>query len=165
MQKLYNILYYHGLDSFLSDDKKNILETFGKVTAPRYDYRNPDVLQNINNSFDGSLENTVLIGSSFGGYIANLLALGYDLPCLLFNPALAFRSIDLAQDLPFNSNIKSLSYIVLGKKDKVINYADNLAFIKENFKGPLQIVIEENMEHRVPVDIFEKHVKKFIYRL
>lgn len=161
MKKQYNILYYHGLDSFLSEEKKDILERFGTVTAPTYNYRNPEVLQSINNSFDDSPANTVLIGSSFGGFIANLFSLSYDLPCLLFNPALAYRSIDLAQEVPFDSNINSLSYIVLGSEDKVINCADNLVFINQHFHGPTEIIIEEGMEHRVPVDIFEKHVTDF----
>ncbi len=152
---MYNILYYHGLDSFLSDEKKIILEKFGKVTAPTFDYRNPAVLQYINNSFSELPESTVLIGSSFGGYIANILSTGYDLPSLLFNPALAYRNIDLNMEEPFNGNITSLCYIVLGKQDDVIKCKDNVDFISKHLKGETEVVVEQTMGHRIPVDIFK----------
>jgi predicted esterase YcpF (UPF0227 family) len=112
-------------------------------------------------NFDDSAANTVLIGSSFGGYLANLFSMAYDLPCLLFNPALPYRSIDLNMKEPFDSNIQSLSYIVLGKLDDTIKCEDNLAFINKYFKGPKEIVVEQTMGHRIPVDIFERHTRQF----
>ena len=91
--KRYNILYFHGLDSSLTFKKRQVMELYGNVTAPTYDYQNPNVLAGIDRNFKYD-ENTVLIGSSFGGYLANFFSSKYDIPCLLFNPALAFRSIN-----------------------------------------------------------------------
>lgn len=157
-----DILYFHGLDSSLSDEKRNILNPFGNVIAPTFNYRDPKVLLGITDLFDDlDIETTVVIGSSFGGYLANIFSVSYDLPCLLFNPALANRSVDLALEMPLDKNILSLSYIVLGKKDDVIDYEDSLNFITEHFKGPKEVFIEEDMGHRVPVDIFEKHTRQF----
>ena len=87
------------------------------------------------------------------------------MPCLLFNPALVYRSVDLAQEKPLDNHILSLSYVVLGKQDDVINYKDSLDFISQHFKGPKEIVIDEHMGHRVPVDIFEKHTRQFFLTL
>ncbi len=164
-EKRYNIKYYHGLDSFLSAEKRNILERFGNVTAPTYDYRDAEVLKSINETFDDSTESAVLIGSSFGGYLASLFSAAYDIPCLLFNPALVCRSIEFLEDKFFDREITSHSYIVLGLKDDVINCADNLVFIKEHLNGPKEIVVEKDMGHRVPLDIFEKHVELFFGQL
>ncbi len=157
-----HILYYHGLDSVLSNEKREILEMFGTVTAQHYNYRDEGVLANITETFDETkIDDTVVIGSSFGGYVAQMLAMAYGMPCLLFNPALSFRSIDTKLDIKFDTAPAQLSYIVLGRKDDVVNCADNLAFITSYIKEPKKICIEEEMEHRIPIDIFEKHVKQF----
>ena len=55
----YNILYYHGLESFLSVEKNIILEKFGNVTAPKFDYRIPGVVESIKYSFKEPPEFTV----------------------------------------------------------------------------------------------------------
>ncbi len=142
------------------------MELYGNVTAPTYDYRNPIILEGINTSFEYD-ENTILIGSSFGGYLANIFSLKYDIPCLLFNPALVFRSIAgiAGSEHELENNITNLSYIVLGKKDTVINAALNKAFINRHFKGPTEIITEPNMKHRVPLPIFQKHIKLFFRQL
>lgn len=163
---MYNIIYFHGLDSSLSYEKRIILNGYGKVTAHTYDYRQANIINSLNDLFDEiDTESTVLIGSSFGGYLANLYSSYYDIPCLLFNPALAYRSIDLAIQKPGRTFIKSLSYIVLGKNDEVINADANLHFIAANFHGPKKITIEENMGHRIPADIFAEHIERFFKEL
>lgn len=161
-----DILYFHGLDSELSDAKRKFLQQFGNVTGQTYNYKDPEVLEFINPLFKGKdLSNTILIGSSFGGYLANSFSMLYDIPCLLFNPALASRSFDLDVSQPFDNMISSLSYIVLGKQDDVINCNDNAAFIADNLKGLKEICIEESLGHRIPIDIFEKHVSLFFEQI
>ena len=154
------ILYFHGLDSFLSDDKKIILEKYGIVEAPVTNYRE----FNIYHFLDPLLKTdaTVVMGSSFGGYIGYTLARHVNLPSLLFNPALIGRSINAEYTKGNEPGIMtSLSYIVLGKKDEVINCAENFDYISKNVKGPKKIIIEDTLAHRIPLDIFEKHVAKF----
>ncbi len=154
------ILYFHGLDSFLSDDKKIILEKYGIVEAPVTNYREFNIYQFLDPLL--KTDATVVTGSSFGGYIGYTLAQQVNLPCLLFNPALIGRSIN-AEYVKGNEPaiMTSLSYIVLGKKDEVINCAENFDYISKNVKGPKKIIIEETLAHRIPLDIFEKHVAKF----
>lgn len=46
--KTMNILYIHGLDSNLSIEKRQILEKFGNVIAPEFDYRaNPNMIKTL----------------------------------------------------------------------------------------------------------------------
>jgi hypothetical protein len=164
-KKSYNIRYFHGLDSFLSEEKRAILTTFGKVTAPVFNYKEAGVLQSINDSFNVIPRDTILIGSSFGGYIASVTFAAYNIPCLLFNPALKYREVEKMLHEPVDLNIKSLSYIVLGRQDEVIKCDDNLKFIDRYFKGKKEVVIEEGMSHRIPVDIFKQHVELFFQQL
>lgn len=160
-EKKYNIRYFHGLDSYLSVEKKAILEKFGNVVAPVFKYKEDGVFQTIINSFDEILPNTVLIGSSFGGYVASVNSAAFDLPCLLFNPALKYREEERVLSEPFPNNIQSQSYVVLGRKDDVVPCEDNLKFVDKYFKSNTKIFIEEDLAHRIPVDIFKKHVEAF----
>ena len=63
-----NILYLHGLESKLSERKRDVLAKYGTVTAPDLDYHNdPDAVLNLianykNSKFD------VVMGSSMGGF-------------------------------------------------------------------------------------------------
>lgn len=42
------ILYLHGLDSTLQDDRRAVLAPYGEIVAPVLDYRNtPDLFFNI----------------------------------------------------------------------------------------------------------------------
>lgn len=165
-ERQYNIIYFHGLDSSLNAEKREALELYGKVTAPTYDYRNPIVLKNIEKLFAYD-ENTIVVGSSFGGYLANLFSTKYDIPCLLFNPALAVRSIPGMLTLSNEqiSNNSNLSYLVLGKKDTVVDADTSIIFINKYINGLKEIVIEPDLEHRVPNEIFQKHLKLFFARL
>lgn len=157
-----NIYYFHGLDSSLNDEKRKILQQFGNVNASVYNYRGPGVLEGIAEWFDGVVKgNSVIIGSSFGGYVAQMLAEAYNLPCLLFNPALFYRSIDASLKMELNTHSNSLSYIVLGKKDDVVTFSDNFQFVSAHIKEPKKVMVEEDMAHQVPAQIFEKHVTQF----
>ena len=164
--KQYDIIYFHGLDSSLNEEKRKALEVYGIVTAPTYDYRNAAVLENIEKTFTYSI-NTVLVGSSFGGYLANSFSSKYDIPSLLFNPALAVQSIPslITLNNQIESNNSNLTYDVLGKKDTVVDAAASINYLDKYIKGRKEIVIEPDLEHRVPIDIFQKHLHLFFNML
>jgi predicted esterase YcpF (UPF0227 family) len=160
---LQNIYYFHGFDGFLTQEKRKLLEPFGNVIAPTYNYRDPKTLKEIKESFyEKDLNDSVFIGTSFGGYVANYFSTIYDKPNLLFNPALLFRTLKMGLDAPLASNLKSLSYFVLGEKDRLLSCSDNIGFINQNIKGPKEIIIEKQMGHHIPTDIFGKHVSLFL---
>src|SRR5690554_4666971 len=93
-----NILYLHGLDSSLNDEKRAILEKYGKVYAPLIDYREDAnrVVFLIDEFKDKDID--VVIGSSMGGFAGYYIADALQRPALLFNPALAYRSV--RQEIP-----------------------------------------------------------------
>ena len=165
-KRLYDIIYFHGLGSSLSLEKRKALELYGKVTAPTYDYRNPEVLEQIKKSFT-CVDNSIIIGSSFGGYLTNLFSTRYNIPSLLFNPALAVQSIPglTTLDNQTESKNNNLSYFVLGKQDTVVSAEASLLYIDKYIKGTKTIAIEPNLEHRIPQEIFEKHLHLFFSML
>jgi len=163
------IFYYHGLDSTLSNEKRAILEEFGEVISPTFDYRNiivEDVLTDVLD-IQFNLDVDVLIGSSMGGLMAYMASELKDLPCLLFNPALYANSLGwnqeyIADETFYGAPRTQLAYIVLGEKDTVVNYLENRKYIDENVAGPKTLIVEAELEHSIPVDVFEYHVRSFM---
>jgi hypothetical protein len=158
------IAYLHGLESRLSEEKRSVISRYGEVVAPVIEYREHEIIKNLSKTLADA---DVYIGSSMGGYAAHLLAMQRDKACLLFNPAFPYRSIPVDISGIKVPLVKStLTYIVLGKKDPVILYQDNINCIRrmQSLKSAHIISIEE-LEHRIPFDIFEKSVFDFFKQI
>ena len=163
-----NILFLHGLESKLSDEKRAILETYGTVIAPDLEYNsNPNVIQNLYDEFVNQDINTI-IGSSMGGFVGFHLANSMGICSLLYNPALPYRN-NIEQTIPSSlpTNQSLLMRIVLGGHDDIIKANDNLAFLAQNYtqKTDYTIVIKNDLAHQIPVDVFEEETKAFFNML
>lgn len=160
------ILYIHGLNGSLSQEKRDILETYGNVLSPSIDYNN-----NVNSIIDlhSSHQQTainVIIGSSMGGFAAYHLSKLYKLPCLIFNPALAQRSVhQLIPETPKSS--ENLTHIVLGSKDPIVQPKGTLEFLGNLLYQPQDytISIRHDLAHRIPLSVFKEEVSKFMEKL
>lgn len=157
-----NILYLHGLNSPLSPEKRTILEKYGKVFSPAIDYHTESnsialiVEQFKNEKID------VIMGSSMGGFMGYYISDAYEKPALLFNPALANRSV--YQKVPAHkSPYLSYKQIVLGSKDDVVDPRETLMFLSKMLQEHTNyhIHIRQDLMHRIPVNIFEEEVKTF----
>jgi predicted esterase YcpF (UPF0227 family) len=163
-----NILFLHGLESKLSDEKRTILETYGTVIAPDLDYKsNPSVIQNLFEEYKVP-EINAIIGSSMGGFAAYHLANSLGICAMLYNPALPYRN-SVVQNIPSDLPKKRspLMRIVLGGQDDVIKAKDNLAFLSQNFSELKECTIEiiNELAHQIPVAIFEKQTEYFFEEL
>lgn len=159
-----NILFLHGLESKLSDEKRAILATYGTVIAPDLDYKsNPDAIQNLYDEFKNQNINAI-IGSSMGGFAAYHLANSLGICTLLYNPALPYRT-SIIQNIPSHLPQKQspLMMVVLGAQDDVIKAKDNLAFLAQNFSELKECTIQiiNELAHQIPVPIFEKQTEYF----
>ena len=104
MQK-YNCLYIHGLDSSPLKEKLDILKASGmNVFALHIDYRNQKNSYDLLENFAKKNEINFIVGSSLGGYIGFWLAEQLGIPCLLLNPALAYRAANWCFLLPITNN-------------------------------------------------------------
>jgi uncharacterized protein len=157
-------LYAHGLDGLLSEEKKKILELYTQVIAPEMNYRtNPK-------SYDDLLQIAqkekvdVIIGSSMGGCMAYHLSLHLNVPALLFNPALPFRSVGV--DLP-DQNLARTEYlrVILGGKDEIVDPLKNLYWLTEHENGDMDIRWRHTLGHRIPLDVFQYEVGDFFGRI
>ena len=153
------ILYLHGLNSTLHQDRREVLEKLNvQIFAPQLDYeKNPNVLDELISEFNVE----AVIGSSAGGLAAYYFSGLKRIPALLFNPALPFRHyIQQIPDLP--SRDKFLQ-VVLGARDTDVPAHKTFEFLTEEFDKnvPLEIHWINQMEHRLPIYIFENEVNYF----
>lgn len=142
------IVYLHGLESNQGGPKVDFLTTKGFVYAPAIDYKNLtyndfyDLLFHVD-------EDTLIIGSSAGGYLADIIASHKGCTALLFNPALHSRSIKIDPDIKYGYSYSD-KIIVLGEEDKVIDPITTKAMLD----GTERVEIVEGMGHQIPLDIF-----------
>ena len=167
-------LYLHGLDSFLSDEKRTILKKYtDDLIAPLLDYRaDPRTIQNLLERYeDEKIE--LVIGSSMGGLTAYYLSWFWQIPCLAFNPALPYRStIQELPALPITINkIKNLRKqflrVVLGRHDEVINPFDTLPMLMRdmNEDEPLSIHLRNDLAHQIPFSVFDEELNYFFKKV
>lgn len=154
------VLYLHGLESKQGGPKVDFLANEFIVHAPKMDYTDPDL--NIKLMFVmQDLKPDIIIGSSMGGYVADILAEKYGKPAILFNPALHNRSFEPAISYPVageEADLQERKIVVLGKQDEVIPPYLTKIMLEDNFN--YKIVLEE-MKHQVPLNIFINIINKY----
>jgi uncharacterized protein len=156
------ILFLHGLESTLSEEKREILSKYGEVIAPAIDYtKNPNIIEDFTTKYKDNVPDLV-IGSSLGGFVAFYLANRLRIPALLFNPALPYRSVvqEFPEELePFEKPVS----LVMGQLDPIIKPSDTLTFLREHqlTELPVRTTIRPQLEHRIPVDEFELAITEF----
>ena len=144
------IVYLHGLESKAGGPKVDFLATKGMVYAPEMDYETLDLEELM-----GKIgKPDIIIGSSMGGYIADILGSQLGIDVLLFNPALHSRSIEFDFDGGTgygNKNYKRT--IILGTEDDIINpeVTKKLWPVYDNSAKFEEI---EGMGHRTSLDVF-----------
>ena len=140
------IVYLHGLESEPGGTKVSFLATKGNVYAPAIDYKTLDLDEFIYTLGMPDL----IIGSSMGGYVADIIGSRLGVNVLLFNPALHSREID--PEYQYYSNTYKRT-IILGTEDNVINpeTTKNLWDVFDTVRNIEEI---EGMGHRTPLDVF-----------
>lgn len=150
------ILYLHGLESRQGGKKADLLSANNLVYAPEIDYHNftaVDFGKLLHKVWDFD----IVIGSSAGGWLADMIASHTGADAVIFNPALHSRSFEV------DSSIKrGKSYYdcitVLGMEDEVIDPNLTKAIAANNNT----IVEIPGMKHRTPFSVFVDIYYKYI---
>lgn len=148
------VLFLHGLESEQGGPKVDFLSSVAYVHAPSMDYKNRN--WSIDKLIDlvDECNPDLIIGSSMGGYLADVLGSYTGIEVILFNPALHSRTID------FNLRYGKEGYkrtIVLGKEDTVI-FPERT---KELVGDTAEIVEIERMGHRTDLNTFKAIYLKY----
>jgi len=156
------ILHLHGLESGINNEKKKFMEQFGEVIFPKINYKDiPDAVNYILEKYKYN-KPSLISGSSFGGFVAYYYSLIENIPCLAFNPALPYRSLE--QNIPdISHHRKAPLYVFIGGTDDIIKASDNINFILNNASGnKVKIVTDFATGHRIPLNVFCNTYSEFI---
>lgn len=160
------ILYIHGLNGNLSPEKRLILEHYGNVLAPSIDYENaPNSISDIIKTYP-DITFDVVMGSSMGGFAGYYVSNHFQCPALLFNPALAKRTVEQhIHEITYK--ISPVKHIVLGTEDDVVNPKDTLQFIADivDLQPNIFIHLRNHLAHRIPIGVFKDEVEAFFNKL
>lgn len=168
------ILYLHGLESTSAGKKAELLMNNFLVHAPVLNYFEPDVYSIIEKKA-GSLTPDIIVGSSMGGYMAQVIATNYYHVnrLILINPALkspidtidfpdvpTFQSEFTKENPPTVTNVD----VILGEDDDVVNPRTTFDLFnsiqRENPWLKINVEVLEGVGHRVSQTQFETVLKK-----
>ena len=154
------VLYLHGLESNQGGKKVDFLAKEFMVHAPEMDYKSEHLSYQLDNIMV-NFKPDIIIGSSMGGYVADILARNYGKPAILFNPALHNRIFDpnISNYIPDEDDIlQDDKIVVLGKDDEVIPpYITKIMLENSHY---YKVILEE-MGHRIPLNIFIDTINKY----
>lgn len=161
------ILIYHGLNGGVDEQKVNYFESKGfKVIMKKHDYRKEfGTLENPGDKGKSFMQRQekiaksadIIIGSSFGGYVAYLLGCQLHKDLILINPALN-RSVTKTAiqefDYPHNEHMaKSIEYFH-GSEDTVVTAKTSIDVLRKPNK--YREVIMQGMGHNTPFKKFKE---------
>jgi uncharacterized protein len=159
-------LYIHGYRSAPDEGKNKALEDKGyTVIYDHYDYDDPNIRKHVFDNLLKQGENVdIIVGSSLGGYIGYWLSCALNKRAILFNPALSRQTVEI--NIPKNelmlSRSKGNRTIILGTDDDVVDPHQTIDWLKTHSNILTNNVVwEEGLEHRIPLDIFQKIIGKF----
>lgn len=153
------ILYLHGLESAQGGKKVSFLSAKGAVHAPAMNYRAHDLHQQLVDIMEGFTPN-LIIGSSMGGYIADIIGARYDIQTLLFNPALHSRSFEPEIDTSIwtsNSACVTTCFVLLGIGDLVVDSKATEIMLAHKKR---YIIQKGPHEHQTSFDLFTETYNK-----
>ncbi|TYB71516.1 hypothetical protein ES677_10625 [Bizionia gelidisalsuginis] len=149
------ILYLHGLMSSNQSNKIEWLKEKHHVFNPQLNYKKDS--KTIFAELEAICENTIvhlIIGSSLGGYLGYHISNKFNIPSLLFNPALEQTTAE-KPDVNCVNNTNVLHTIVLGENDDVISPIKTLQFLENRNSNFVHSYAPTG--HRTPFEIFKKH--------
>ncbi|MBU0489719.1 MAG: hypothetical protein KKA07_06515 [Bacteroidetes bacterium] len=152
-------LYLHGLGATPTGEKVDWLHKQFTALTPHIDYLQSGVYESLREAVV-EYKPDFLIGSSVGGYMAYFLAGDFDLPVVLFNPALPYRNGFVTEVSQQKHPVRDI-FVVIGFNDDVIKAEDNLNWILRNANYDQVTLRIKNAGHRISFEMFRDEILCF----
>ena len=153
------IAFFHGLESPAVSDKTEYLqENFNNPYCTALDYKNDKTVYDRTLEYVKNNDIDLLVGSSMGGWLAYCISTETGIPTVLFNPAFHSRSFEICKP---TGKIGSNHTVILGEFDTLIK-PEVTKYIIETYGIGEFFIHDEPIEHRTPIEIFEKYLNKYI---
>jgi len=144
------VVFFHGLESEGPGGKAAYIECIGNnVFAEKMDYRDPHLLQRTWKEVE-EFGPDYVVGSSMGGWFGLNMAIHLNVPCMLFNPAVVKRSVEIK--VPPMGKARPEVDLLLGKTDDVVNGHDVVDWMNLR-KFPINVTWAD-CGHRVPPEVY-----------
>ncbi len=166
-----NYYYIHGFNATgktTASELSKVLEE--EVTLLSWDCTKPfnENLENMSNKIEVEWFETVVMGSSMGGFYANALANKLKVACALFNPVMDAKAtlMKLKDSVPDNITEEVVnSYvrgkdeilprvIIVGMKDDVLNPAETISY----WQGKCELITVEEGHHITDFKPFKQNL-------
>jgi predicted esterase YcpF (UPF0227 family) len=156
------VILYHGLGSNPASDKKKYLNKIG--TSLKQDHHDYQKEYDLDRGKSFMIEQqtkangyNVIMGISFGGYVAYMLACRLQKPLILINPAIN-RSVTKTKIGEYNYEYQNMKPLEIeyfhGEKDTSVRFEDNKKMVPNDITTTFHEIA--GMEHRVPISFFKK---------
>ena len=144
------VVFFHGLESEGPGGKAAYIEYIGNnVFADKMNYRDPRFLERIWKEVE-EFGPDYVVGSSMGGWFGLHMAVHLNVPCMLFNPAVVNRTVEIT--LPPLGDARPEVDLLLGKTDDVVIGHDVVNWMN-NREFPI-CVTWADCGHRVPPEVY-----------
>ena len=145
-----NVLYIHGaLSKFDANNERikhieKLVFLDGKTQVFGIDYQLSDSLESIKAKAYASLikhDIDVVVGCSFGGFLASHIVDNISVDCVVINPVLSANTLfnrydDINNDfIDKEINTGEVDYVFLGDEDKIINPINSYHYFKSHNVG------------------------------
>lgn len=161
------VLYLHGFESSPTPIKTSALADLGyTVIAPHIHYKENRGTYERLKSLVEYFKVDWIVGSSLGGYTAFWLSQEFQIPTLLFNPALPFRKIDpglVPKAIPITNANQTIFF---GLKDDTVDPLTTKRWISSNIhqEGITYFEYPEN-GHQISIEVFREVITKAVQQL
>lgn len=171
MKKRPNLLYLHGYQGFVTDEKKAFLDQISNAYYPfiDYDLEATTVFEKLSELIDKH-DIEIISGTSLGGIMTYYLGIMKNLPTLLLNPAVTAVN-QIAPFVPKTVQIalpKNEIVVIAGKEDEVVPFDEQLQFfetLKQNVSASIEIITEDKLMHLVALEDFKRYFEMYFNRL
>jgi hypothetical protein len=155
------IFYLHDWCDDIDEAKYKILTKFGdEIQYQKIDYKNSKCLISHISDLLRKDKNSVVVGYSFGAYLAYYASTYAERPSLLINPSFFFKNGGelYPESCRYSSTDKTF---IISMKNETLDIRKTLKFLRDTNVPESNVKLYDDLTHILPIEIFDKEFTEF----